>query len=128
MARDILKTQGQISVRFFSSCSSPAALIKYVKTGKSNFNPPPPLALKTINRYKNSLGQIEIILLSERYRPTIFQGKVPSDSAEVDISRAVGKLQTNLYHSILFDVPAVRHQYCPDGPESWCPYKRGVKD
>ena len=42
LARDILKTQGQISVRFFSSCSSSAALIKYVKTGKSTFTPPPP--------------------------------------------------------------------------------------
>ena len=88
--------------------------------------------LKTINRCKNGLGQIAIIRLSKRYRQTIFQGKVPSDSAEVDISRAVGKLRTNLYaalyHSILFDDPAVRHQYCPDGPESWCPYKRGVKD
>ena len=36
--------------------------------------------LKTINRCKNGLGQIAIIRLSKRYRQTIFQGKVPSDS------------------------------------------------
>ena len=44
---------------FFSSCLSPAALIKYVKTGKSTFTPPPPLALTTpIPFIKNRVNKI----------------------------------------------------------------------
>ena len=63
MARDILKTQRQISVRFFSSCSSPAALIKYVKTGKSTFDEGYEL-FKKIKTWKVDVHNIKLLFSS----------------------------------------------------------------
>ena len=69
--------------------------------------------LSSVNRCKNGLGTKAIKALTSRYRQTIFESKVPSTSSELEISRAIGKLRTNLYaalyHSIIFDEPSVRH-------------------
>ena len=78
--------------------------------------------LASITRSKNTLGQLAMTRLSQRYRQLIFEGKVSPKSSDSEIAKAVGKLRTNLYaalyHSTILDDPKIPHQYCPDGPHS----------
>ena len=87
--------------------------------------------LKSITRSKNGLGQMAITRLGKRYRQVLFEGKLAPNSSEVEIARGVGRLRTSLfavlYHSTCIEDPASRHQFCPEGKDSWCPYRRGVE-
>ena len=82
--------------------------------------------LNSISRSKNALGSAAITRLGKRYRQVIFENKLSESSTEQEVSRAVGRLRTSLYavlyHSTVMEDPPIRHQYCPDGEESWCPY------
>ena len=87
--------------------------------------------LKSITRSKNGVGQMSITRLGKRYMQVLFESKLAPISSEVDIARGVGRLRTSLfavlYHSTCIEDPASRHQFCSEGKDSWCPYRRRVE-
>ncbi|XP_072165849.1 uncharacterized protein [Diadema setosum] len=71
--------------------------------------------------------------LCKLYRSTIRKhadkGALDSEEAR---DRAVEKMRRAilaiLYHSVKLPDPDVRHQYCPDGENTWCEYKKSGKE
>ena len=49
---------------------------------------------------------------------------------EKDVSSALTKMKSGimavLFHCTIFEDEEFRHQYCPKGSDSWCPYRRRV--
>ena len=67
--------------------------------------------------------------LSKYYRNAIYNNRDPSAMySEAGRERGVEKMQKAvmavLYHSVKQSDDSARHQYCPDGDQSWCKYKR----
>ena len=86
--------------------------------------------LKSITRCKHGLGQTAIEKMAKRFRSVIIACKVTGTPTESDVAAALLKMKAGimaiLFHSTMIEDPEVRHQWCPKGQDSWCPYRRGV--
>ena len=87
--------------------------------------------LKSIRGGSHLMGPLFISKIAKRYRQIIFKNKLNADATESMISKQIQTIRTELYaalyHGTMLENDIVRHQYCPEGEDSWCPFKRGVE-
>ncbi|XP_072169249.1 uncharacterized protein [Diadema setosum] len=67
--------------------------------------------------------------LSKYYRNAIYDNRDPGaihsvEGREKGVEKMQKAVMAVLYHSVKQDDDSARHQYCPDGDQSWCEYKR----
>ena len=85
--------------------------------------------LKSTTRRKHGIGPTTIAKMGKRFRAVIMTNKVETQN-EKDVSSALTKMKSGimavLFHCTIFEDEEFRHQYCPKGSDSWCPYRRRV--
>ena len=85
--------------------------------------------LASVTRSKHGCGPTAIGKIGKRFRSVIIENKI-TDLEEAKVAAALIKLKSGimaiLYHCTMLEDEELRHQYCPKGADSWCPYRRGV--
>ena len=83
---------------------------------------------KSVKGARGRLTEPAIDRLQKYYGNAIRKSDDPEAKTTAEIEAAVSKMRNAikavLHHSVVTPDVKERHQYCPDGPESWCKYKR----
>ncbi len=87
---------------------------------------------KSVKGKSGRLTEPAIDRIQKYYGNAIRKSVNPNATTKEEIDSAVTTMRTAikavLHHSVATPNPQERHKFCPDGPESWCRYKRTGED